>query len=509
MPQKTPASLASLAAVTLLAACTGAQRVDTSPQTITIGQYMFPPGRANPWRTVSPPAPFFWGALFDGLTTVDADGRVRPALALQWRSTDERTWLFELRPGVTFSDGEKFTAATVVRNIEALHAPEARGWIVARDAGRLTARAVDELTVELRTAEPNPVLPRTISTLMFVAPDAWDRLGPEEFAKQPVGTGPFRVVGAWDGTRLELDAFRESWRAPKVDRLVLLDVRDMAERVARLAAHEFDIATIVDPDVRATLEAAGASLHVRNGTGVIVIDFVTTGGSPLRDARVRQALNYAIDRQALVERFLAGATRPAGSGLRANVPGYDASIAPYTYDPAKARALLAEAGHGDGLVLRADVSAGASANQAALRRQIIAYLEAVGVQVDLRERSVPDLMGNMFRGGWESDMFFMEYDASTALEATAPLQLHSCGWMAPWYCNEAATPLIAALAAERDEAARDRLLGRIYRLYHDDASALYLYEAVGFDAVGPDVADFRTPNGVIDYAAIRRLKRPH
>ena len=112
---------------------------------------MFPPGRANPWRTVSPPAPFFWGALFDGLTSVDAQGRVQPALALRWQSTGERTWVFELRPGVTFSNGEKFTAATVVRNIEALHRPEARGWIVARDAGKLSARAIGELTVELTT----------------------------------------------------------------------------------------------------------------------------------------------------------------------------------------------------------------------------------------------------------------------------------------------------------------------------------------------------------------------
>ena len=89
------------------------------------------------------------------------------------------------------------------------------------------------------------------------------------------------------------------------------------------------------------------------GTGVIVIDYVTTGDSPLKDVRVRQALNYAVDRQALINRFLAGATRPAGSGLRANVPGSDASIAPYAYDPAKAHTLLAEAGHGEGLVLKA------------------------------------------------------------------------------------------------------------------------------------------------------------
>jgi peptide/nickel transport system substrate-binding protein len=503
MAHKTLAPLIWLAAV--LAGCASAPQNAFSPDTtITIGQYMFPPSRANPWRTVSPPAPFFWGALFDGLTSVDAQGRVQPALALRWHSTDERTWVFELRPGVTFSNGEPFTAATVVRNIEALHKPEARGWIVARDAGKLTPRAIDELTVELRTSEPNPTLPRSLSTLMMVAPDQWERLGPEEFATHPVGTGPFRVVGDWTGTRIAFEAFRESWRPPRVGRLVLLDVRDMAERIAKIASREIDIATIVDPGARTPIEAAGGQLHVRNGTGVIVIDFVTNRESPLRDVRVRRALNYAIDRQSLIDRFLAGSTRPAGSGLRANVPGYDASIAPYPYDPARARALLAEAGFGAGITLKADVSAGSSANQAALRQQIIAYLEAVDVRVEVRERSVPELMAFMFRGGWESDMFFMEYDASTALDAAQPLQLHSCGWMAPWYCNEEATPLIRELAVERDEAARGRLLARIYRAYHDDASALYLYEAVGFDAIGPGVVGFRTPNGVIDYAAISK-----
>ena len=109
----------------LVAAQSQAAGGDADPATLVMGQYMFPPGRANPYRSVSPPAPFFWGALFDGLTSVDARGRVQPALALSWRRADDNTWIFRLRPDVTFSNGEAFTADTVVRNIAMLQKPEA------------------------------------------------------------------------------------------------------------------------------------------------------------------------------------------------------------------------------------------------------------------------------------------------------------------------------------------------------------------------------------------------
>ena len=472
--------------------------------TLTIGQYMFPASRANPYKSVSPPAPFFWGALFDGLTSVDANGGIQPALALSWRRTDDSTWIFTLRPDVTFSNGEKFTAETVVRNIEMLHKPDAKSWIVAGDVSRIRARAVDARTVELRTDKPDPMLPRFLSTLMMVAPDQWDRVGAEGFATHPVGTGPFSLVGDWADPRLEFEAFRSSWRAPRVSRLVLLDMPDMAERVNKVVSGEIDIATNVDADARARLEAGGGGLHVRKGTSVVIFAYVVRKDTPLAQLKVRQALNYAVDKQAIIDKFLGGATRPSGEALRANVPGYDRSIRPFPYDPRKARELLAAAGYGGGLSLKADLSTGGSPAHLALLKEIVRYLDAVGVHVQLREAPVRELLGYMFRGGWTSDMFLMDYNASTALDAMLPLELHSCGWMAPWYCNEQATPLIAAAAVEHDEGRRNRLLGQIYRAYHDDASALYLYDAVGFDATGPAVVDFRTPNGVIDYSAVRK-----
>jgi peptide/nickel transport system substrate-binding protein len=281
----------------------------------------------------------------------------------------------------------------------------------------------------------------------------------------------------------------------------------MAERVRKVVSGEVDVATNVDPDARVQAEAAGGSLQVRAGTGVVVFVFVLTRESPLKERKVRQALNYAVNRQAIINDFLAGATRPAGGGLRANVPGYDPAIAPYPYDPPRARALLAQAGYAAGVTLRAEVSAGGGTNQAALLQRVFADLDSVGIRVQMRERPVPELMAYMFRGGWESDMFLMEYNASTGLDPMQPLQLHSCGWVAPWYCNEAATPLIKTAAVEHDAARRNQLFSEIYRAYHEDASALYLYEAVGFDAIGPDVVDFRAPNGIIDYAAVSKRPR--
>jgi len=117
---------------------------------------------------------------------------------------------------------------------------------------------------------------------------------------------------------------------------------------------------------------------------------------------------------------------------------------------------------------------------------------------------VPQLMGYMFQGGWESELFLMDYNATSALDPLQTLELHSCGWSRPWYCNEVATPLIAAAATESDDKRRNRLLGDVYRLYHDDAPALFLWETVGFDATAAGVVGFRMVNGVLDYAALDR-----
>ena len=474
--------------------------------TLTVGQYAFPQGLGNPFKGSNAPAVFYWSALFDGLTFVGADGTVEPALAIAWRVTGERTWEFDLRPDVTFSNGEAFDAASVARNFDFLMQPEADGWPLTAEAREVeSVRALDELTVEFTTKQPMPALPRYLSIMKIVAPGAWESQGPDGFALHPVGTGPFKLEGEWSGQRLEFSAFRDSWRAPKLDRLIMSEIPETSTRVQGLISGDIDIAISLGPDDGPALDAAGGQLAVRKGTSVLTLAFVLNKRSPLQNVQVRRALNYAVDKAAIVETLLVGQTQIASQGLPSHVEGFNPDLEPYPYDPERAKALLASAGFAQGFDMAVDVILGGAANDAAIYQKVANDLRAVGINVEMRSLPVSQFVRNMFQGGWEGEAFGIDYAATAALDPMRPLRYHSCLWVHAWYCNESVMPLIEAATVEMDRAKRLDLIRQIYQIYRDDPPGIYLFETIGFDGVGPRISHFAAPNGVLDYAKIDKV----
>ena len=172
-----------------------------------------------------------WGALFDSLTAVDGSATPQPALATSWRAVDPLTWHFELRRGVSFSNGERFNAAAVVATVAYLRSEAAAGLSVARELQPIAAaEALDEYTVRFRTHQPTLILPALLAGMRIVAPGHWRHLGPEGFAQDPVGTGPFKLE-SWSPARVELVAYPNSWRAPKGDRLELYEILEPSARL--------------------------------------------------------------------------------------------------------------------------------------------------------------------------------------------------------------------------------------------------------------------------------------
>jgi peptide/nickel transport system substrate-binding protein len=461
-----------------------------------------PPSLGNPHRATNAPVTFTLSAMFDPLTLVKADGTVVPWLAERWEMTGPTSWRFYLRPNVKFSNGEAFTSRAVVDVIEYLLSEQGRGDAVAREMVSVkSAKAIDELTVEVETAVPNPMLYREVATLRIVAPDAWAKLGPEGFSRAPVGTGPFAVV-SWVPGKITLKAFKDSWRKPQVDRLEILAIPETAGRLQALLSGQVDVSMGLGPELRPTIEAGGGRLQAGNRGVIYVLGFQTMKGGPLADARVRRAFNYAVDKQRLVDTFLDGAVKVASQGAVSTAFGFNPDVKPYPYDPAKAKALLKEAGYEKGITVTLEATIDWNPNDGAILQQTAADLAAVGIDMKIRPITVPDLMTKTQQGTWAHDMFATSYNNSPPLEALRPLRFHSCIAPNPWFCDARIQPKIDTAYSTADLAERERLSKEIAKFYHDEAVSLFLHEVGEFNGLSRRVQSFKNENGWVLYETI-------
>lgn len=471
-------------------------------QVLRVGLHGLPRGLGNPLSSMSFPDMQTWTAIFDGLTVVDGEAHVLPALAISWESLDELTWHFKLRRGVQFSNGEPFDARAVVATIDYITSKEAAHLTVAREFLNIGgARVVDEYTVEIFTRYPTLILPAMLAGLRIIPPIQWQRLGPEGFAQDPAGTGPFKL-DTWQPAKVTLSAFAESWRAPKLDRLEIYENRDPSARLQGIQSGSLDIALSLTPDDREELERTGDTLYVGPGGGVDGMAFITVKDSPIRDKRVRQALNYAVDKQIIVDTLLRGHTRVAGQPAPRYVHGHNPEIQSYPYDPQKAKTLLAEAGYPKGFDMIAEVMLSGSTASAAVYSVITEQLAAVDVRLEVRNVPGSQLLTKAMTGSFVGEAFGMRYDFKPTLDALRAIPSHSCIRAVPWNCDPAVMPLIEDVQREFDPERRLKLLREIMRIYHEDATMLYIAEAVEFDGLSKRVRNYAPANGIINYHEI-------
>ena len=466
---------------------------------LRVALFAFPPAGANPFTGTSIPSILTLPAVFDGLTHLTREGELKPWLATSWQQEDLLTWRFDLRRDVMFSNGEPFDARAVAVAFGFLLSPAAVTVGAAREAEiieRVEAR--DPYTIFFITKRPSPILPRRLVATRFPATDHWQTLGPDRFANNPVGTGPFQVED-WTAGRIELTAFRESWRPPKVDRVSLLRLSEQASRVQALQSGAADIAVSLSADDRDAVALTGGTLIESRAAGIAGITFLTVREGPLQNTKVRQALNYAVDKQVIVDRLMGGATVVAGQPVTQETLGYDPSIKPYPYDPARAKALLAEAGYADGFPMVIEVTSGAGVNSDAYYTKVAADLRAVGIEAKLKTISTQLLVQRVYSGEWDGDAFAMSMDTMPTLDALGPFRLHSCLWTEPWYCDPDDTPLIRAAESEMDPKKRLSMVRDLLRRYHEDPPAIYMFQMVGFTGIAPHVRNFKSDFGVYNY----------
>ncbi|MCB2109133.1 MAG: ABC transporter substrate-binding protein [Rhodobacteraceae bacterium] len=460
-----------------------------------------PFGRGDPFQAPGPPNLYVAPAIFDALTVIDGGGNLHPALAISWHASDDgRTWTFDLRHDVKFADGTPFDADAIIAALDYLtgeHLPSDLNAIEFENV--VGYRAVDPFTVEITSRVPAPLLPRAVTVLYAVQPELWRKLGPVDFSYRPVGTGPFKVE-RWGTAQVDLAAHAESWRPAKVGAMTVHFQQDATARLQGLLAGQIDIALALSPEDRSAVEASGGAMHVVVPPAVVGLMFVATQpGSPFADARVRQAMNYAVDKTRLVQVFYEGVVDPSGQPAARAALGFNPDIVPYPYDPTRARALLAEAGYANGFSFSMDAVVGSTGSDGAIYQQIASDLAAIGVSMSIRAISNARF-GQNFRGGnWDAQAFSFFYGAEPAFDALRPLKYYRCDWPNTAFCDPAAEPLFDAAAAATTLDDRAAAARQVMARFHDQASALFLYEAPRFHATSKRVDRFHMDHHMIRF----------
>ena len=458
-----------------------------------------PPALADPAQHVGKPATNIWPAFYDGLTIISADGDPEPALATEWEATSDSTWEFTLREGVTFSNGEPFDADAVVAAADNILFGYGSDGLVRSNLlpNVVEVNAVDEHVVEFVTEGPDPIMPKRVAQFYPLPPAYFDEVGPEGFAQEPIGTGPFAVT-SWEPGRVEMEAFTDSWRPPRVERLEFIELPDSTSRRQALLSGQVDIALELDPADTSELEAQGMTVNIAADPRLRMIAlFEENEDSPVHSREVRQALNYAIDKQALIDTFVNGAAPVATQVATSNSTGYNPELEPYPYDPDQARTLLAEAGFPDGFDMLIEV-VGRTESDRAIYEAIANYLADVGVDAEVRSIEFAEWREKLFSAGWEGDGFSFSVAFDPLFDISRSWPNVTCWSETPFFCDDEMTPVQDEAAAELDPDRRLELLQQISAMMRDNPPGILIDERVQVDGLS-GIEGFNNPNLIVNW----------
>jgi ABC-type transport system substrate-binding protein len=339
----------------------------------------------DPHNSTDSPTATVLSHIYETLFELTPDGEIVPLLATGAEmSADGLTWTVTLRDDVTFHNGAPLTAEVVKGSMERFINP-ANAFTFAFLLNRIQEIVVvDEHTVEFRLSGTfAPFLAHlTHNSTAIVHPDVVAEQG-EAFAQNPVGTGPFRLQNWQRGERLDLERFDDYWgELPGVSGVRFLTVPEDTTRMALVETGEAHVAVRVPPQDVARIDAnPNVTVHNVSGLRTIYIYFNHLM-EPFNDIRVRQALNYAVNKEEIAEFIFGGAVRVSDAPIAPAIFGYT-PVGPYDYDPERARELLAEAGFADGLTIELWSPTGRYPQDIQVAQAIQGQLAEVGVTAEI------------------------------------------------------------------------------------------------------------------------------
>ncbi len=403
---------------------------------VTIAAFNAPVAIAAGTLTVAPVAPgdpgsfdpidtflVTWGSvgsqIYDGLTMRGVDMKLVPGLATAWEMLDDNNRIrFTLRKGVSFHNGEPFNAAAVKFTFDRLLGPEGKKGPQQSNYDAIKeVNIVDDYTVDFILGRPDPVLLTKLAGYgaMIVPPKYIQEKGDDYFNTHPVGTGPFKYVDYQPKISLTLERNPDYWDgAPKLDKLVYRYITEPSTQASELLAGRLDVAANIPLSMTSVInDHADLKVVAIDGPTTAALRYNTRDGITA-NKEVRKALTMAVDRDAIIKQILLGYATPVASFQGKLSFGYDPAMKPLPFDPAKAKAMLAEAGVKPGSPVQIDFR-GSDANFREVVQAVGAYFQGVGLKPTVKGYETSVLLndiipngktGNMWQnlwGGWTFD----------------------------------------------------------------------------------------------------------
>lgn len=493
-------------------------------------------GSTGPAQPAKPPVPqkLAWGAatfaptlhpyisitgtprrydIYDTMIGQNADGSVGPAIATSWKTVDPTTWELKIRQDVKFHDGTALTVEDLKYSMDRANDPAKKYAI----AGRLTTigetRIVDKETLRITTKSPDPIFPKRIMVVSIVPMAYMEKVGDDGFANKPVGTGPYRVTEWKELDHVSLVAMPEhAFRKATLSEVVIRSIPEPSTRLAGLRTGDLDYVESMPLDQGASFESSGFKLvkvDTGSSAGYSMDNVVLDQPQPLptRDKRVREAINYAVDKDSIAKNIYKGYTRPEQCQIvQPETFGYNPNLKPYPYDPAKAKQLLAAAGYPNGFKIELR-GTNTTAEVGPMALFVQSQLKDVGIEVDY---GVIDqaVYRDMFYGDkTRSGMFIHGLTNRPAFDADFALT-----WFAGTnkggthhYDNADFDKYYLASTTEMDEKARLGLLQKALEVFCEDPPYLFLVQTASVGVYRGDIEGIeRRADGQPDLSKVKR-----
>ena len=448
----------------------------------------------DPHTTNDQPSSRVRRQIYETLIVQGEDLVLRPGLATSWEQLDELTYEFKLRQGVKFHNGETFKASDVKFTFERLLDPNTRA-----DAKFLLdpiaeVRIIDDYTIRIKTKSPfSPILAHLAHPVAAILNEkAVKEAGSAYGTRVAVGTGPFRFVTWVSQSHIILQRFDDYWGEPaKVQQVVFRAIPEGTVRAIELETGNVDIAYDLEPvDVMRLESDPNIKLHSTESLSATYVGF-NVQKPPFDNVLVRQAINHAVDVQALVDIIYQGQAVRAFGPLSPKVFGAHPALEPYTYDPQRARELLAQAGYPNGF------KTSIWTNENPLRIQVAEVMQQnlaeIGIQADIEVLEWGTYLANTAAG--LHDMFILGWatvtaDADYGLYALFHSSQHGSAGNRTFYTNPRVDELLDFARSTSDQDARLKAYYEVQEILREEAPWVFLLFQTYVDGTRANIDGF-------------------
>lgn len=429
----------------------------------------------DPHATNDQPSSRVSKQIYDRLVETNEEMEIVAGLAEEWTVVDDLTTEFKLREGVKFHNGEELKASDVKFTIDRMLAsPKVAHIIEAVDSVEI----VNDYTVRIKTKEPFGALLAHLShTAASILNEKAVNEGGEDYGQKPVGTGPFKY-SSWDaGDKITLERFDDYFVGKaNIKNVVFRNVTEGTNRTIGLETGEIDIAYDIEPIDKDKVRTDDKLQLIEGPSLSYAYIGINTQKAPLDNVKVRQAINYAVNADDIIEVVLAGAGTKANAPIGPRVFGHNADIDPYGFDPAKAKALLAESGVD--LPIKTTIWTNDNPVRTQIAQIVQAQLKEVGIEVTIESLEWGSYLDRTAAG--EHDMFILGWttvtaDADYGLYALYHSSQHGGPGNRDFYTNEEVDRLLEEGRTETDSEKRIEAYKKAQEIIVSEAPDVMLY----------------------------------